>query len=945
MSEINIQNILRFWAKLPHSDQENTISTKFHPLICHMIDVAVVTREMWKQVLSTAARQHIAQALTITIEQAEIFITFLAALHDLGKASPAFQLRDAAKNLLFLYSDMGKPPLVKPSDIPHGRVTAKELTQILEKTYGVNRKLARQVSKVIGGHHGSFPTDEEFLTKYPPSGAGQNIKSWDKLRSELVIVLLENFNALEVIKNFSIKTVPHAVSMIIAGLVSVADWVGSNSDFFPYEVEDFNNLPKFDIQDYLQRATKQAQRALKSLGWLTASQPKQSSTFTELFPNLQILRPLQKAATELAERIGSPAIAIVEAPMGEGKTETAMYLADHWAANNAAGFYIALPTQATSNQMFSRAKAFLNSRYSAENEKVNLQLLHGHAALSAEFQLLQKEGSKVFKIDGVYADGDCCATETNVLTAEWFTHRKRGLLAPFGVGTVDQAMLAVLQTRHVFVRLFGLAHKVVIIDEVHAYDAYMSKILERLLEWLAALGSPVILLSATLPKSRRNALLAAYYRGLNNSNKSPNLDHLQQAYPCISWANNQEIAATTISVSPEITRTLKIEWVNGHIPDPPNQYFELAEKLIIALSDGGCAAIICNTVNRAQQVYQALKTYFEFKNIELDLDLFHARYLFKDRAEREKRVLSKFGKPKDLKDSNDSSVKRPFRAILVATQVIEQSLDLDFDLMVTDIAPIDLILQRSGRLHRHQRPRLPKLSQPTLWVCKPEISVDCPKFDGLDTLIYDEHILLRSFLALANRSEIEIPESVEPLVEACYNDSALCPMNASTELQAQWQKTKAELANNLQKLEMLPSQVVVPPPYYPDNNLLDLCNRSLEEDRPDLHTDLQARTRLTEPSVSVICLLPNQYDKFDWAKPPNLSEIKELLTYSATLQNKKVVFSLLGNFDESVCPPNWRTSALLRNHRLLKLTTTGIWPDPNKQYEIHLDKDLGIIIN
>src|SRR5207248_6281763 len=98
-----------------------------------------------------------------------------------------------------------------------------------------------------------------------------------------------------------------------------------------------------------------------------------------------------------------------------------------------------------------------------------------------------------------------------VVAEEWFArNKKQALLAPFGVGTIDQALLAVLQTRHVFVRLFGLAGKCVVLDEVHAYDAYMTTLMERLLRWLAALGCPVMLLSATLPRDKRVKLLRAY---------------------------------------------------------------------------------------------------------------------------------------------------------------------------------------------------------------------------------------------------------------------------------------------------------------------------------------------------------------------------------------------------------------------------------------------------
>ena len=197
---------------------------------------------------------------------------------------------------------------------------------------------------------------------------------------------------------------------------------------------------------------------------------------------------------------------IIEAPMGEGKTEAAMYLADRWASTYGVdGMYFALPTQATSSQMFSRIRSFLEGRY--KGETVQMQLLYGHASLSAEFQRMRRDSHRV--LSPRYGDAEDVGQSGEVIAADWFTCRKRGLLSPFGVGTIDQALLAVLRTGHFFVRLFGLSQKTVVIDEAHAYDVYMTTLLERLLEWLGALGSPVVLLSATLPRNRRQALLSA----------------------------------------------------------------------------------------------------------------------------------------------------------------------------------------------------------------------------------------------------------------------------------------------------------------------------------------------------------------------------------------------------------------------------------------------------
>ena len=661
-------------------------------------------------------------------------------------------------------------------------------------------------------------------------------------------------------------------------------------------------------------------------GWMGWNQPEHALPFTELF-ELDNPRPLQIAAIEVAKKVGLPGIVIIEAPMGEGKTEAALYLADTWGITpGPRGCYIALPTQATSNQMFTRVHSFLSARYPAD--KVNLQLLHGHANLSSEFKILRQNGDRTFTLDSVCGEEGCGEGASSVVASEWFTHRKRGLLAPFGVGTIDQALLGVLQTRHVFVRLFGLSHKVVLIDEVHAYDTYMSRLLERLLEWLAALGSPVVLLSATLPNQKRVSLLNAYRKGLGRPAALNEESKLEAQYPRLSWASSETEGAQNIDVSERIKRKLKIEWISDDLP--------LGQRLASALTEGGCAAVICNTVNRAQQVYLDLKPYFS----PGELDLFHARFLFGARQERENRALIDYGKEGAQINCGDEvrSVLRPFRKVLVATQVIEQSLDLDFDLMVTDCAPIDLILQRSGRLHRHQRQRNPELSSPTLWIRKPVLSDDgLPQFDPGSKAVYDEHPLLRSWIALSNRTIVQIPEDIESLIESVY-DHRSCAEPAGSPLNIYWEKTAANMTDTIREMESFARRVVIPAPTYSDS-IFDAQNRQLEEDEPEVHRSLQALTRMVEPSVSVICLTPDQLQRIDLKVMPQGFKIRELLHSSVTLSSKKILWKIL----EESPPPSWRRSSLLRNYRLLQL-------DENNScmigtYHLKVDHELGVMIH
>jgi CRISPR-associated endonuclease/helicase Cas3 len=327
--------------------------------------------------------------------------------------------------------------------------------------------------------------------------------------------------------------------------------------------------------------------------------------------------------------------------------------------------------------MFDRVDEFL----SANAGKKNLMLLHGKAALNKRFERL-KYAARVY---------DDEKRPSAVVAEEWFAaNKKHGLLAPYGVGTIDQALLAVLQTKHVFVRLFGLAGKCVILDEVHAYDAYMTTLMERLLRWLAALDCPVVLLSATLPRDKRLKLLRAYA-----GDDLPEAEDV--SYPRLtSVAVGRPPEVRHLQADPDRARTIKPGWM-----DEGN----LVETLRQALADGGCAAVIRNTVGLAQNTYLQLRDALKAHGI--DVELFHARFPFGRRREIEDAVLKRFGK-------NGGPAERNQR-VLVATQVVEQSLDLDFDVMISDVAPVDLVLQRAGRLHRHTRGQRPRgVNEPRL---------------------------------------------------------------------------------------------------------------------------------------------------------------------------------------------------------------------------------------
>lgn len=901
----------------------------YHPLLCHMLDVASVAQQIFDDVLSHEEREQLASGLGITPEGARVWVSFLAGLHDLGKAAPAFLSHPAAASIRsLLEADFPVRPHVVSKDAPHGCVTTLQLRALLPSVFNVRPEVASDLAVVVGGHHGIFPNESALgIVEASPSAVGG--RRWDEARRELLLRLA---SALGV----SIPDVPtlltNAIAMTLAGFVTVADWIGSASEYFPYFIARITELPsEVDFANYITVSRDRARNAMQALEWRLPRTSAAPMSYVELFGNGFAPRPVQERALAIAADVEPPALVIIEVPTGEGKTEAAFAVADRFIRGfGGRGFYVALPTRGTSDQMYTRAERFLSRAY--HDNRVVLQLLHGYASLSAEFSEKLKRGAEDLQPQGVSLDGD--SEESTVVAGAWFSYRKRGLLAPFGVGTVDQVLLAALQTKHVFVRLFGLARKTVVIDEVHAYDTYMSSLLERLLEWLGALQAPVVLLSATLPRAKSRRLLEAYARGLDvNGLALPQ----PEPYPRIAWLSPAQSGCVHVEPSDIARRTVSLRRLE--LGDGLGADDVLAVLLLEKLANGGCAAVICNSVRRAQAVYGRLREFFSSSagSDAPDLDLFHARYPFEAREVRERRSLERFGA---------SDAQRPRRAVLVATQVIEQSLDLDFDVMITDFAPIDLLLQRAGRLQRHRRARPAGLEEPVLHILAPEIVGGAPQFAGADAAIYDRHVLLRTWLALRGRgSPLRVPDGIEELIEAVYSEDAAGPIDASAALRSLWDETLRELESDREREQQEAMDRWLKPPGY-DGELAAFTADPRDEDAPDFHLAHQALTRLTDPSVDVICLvgagdaprLP-EGDVVNLALPPELALARRLLRRSVSVSTKGLVQALLAR----PAPRGWQRSPLLRHHRPLVFDEVGQcridgWTlrlDPDTGLEIH----------
>lgn len=697
-----------------------------HGLLAHMLDVAAVAETMLT--LEPPASRHMAaRALGLTEAGLLRWVAALAGLHDFGKAIPGFQAKWPAGQQADEAAGLRFAPASALRADQHSLATAALLTPLLQQTTGAAALWCRHVVQAISAHHGYHFTSLEVDDGAPSFES----PLWGDARAQM----LEAYWAVLAPVGFpSADECSLPIVNWMAGLTSAADWIASNPEWFPLgERHD-------DLQAYYRHALQLAEQALPHLGW-HAWRPLQDApaTVDALLPLIigraeASPRPLQQAGDALLRQSSGPSLLVVEAPMGEGKTELA-FLAHLrlQAANQHRGLYVALPTQATGNALFKRAITFLRAFAPGA---LDVQLVHGGAAMSDDLAALRDVGS----LHGV---GDNSA-DTLAANA-WFGQRSRPLLSPYGVGTVDQALYAVLNVKHHFVRLWGLSNRVIVLDEVHAYDTYTSGLIDTLLRWLKALNCSVVLMSATLPRARSRALLRAWGVG----DPPPELPYPRLVLADAAGVRGEHVEARTLAPITlhgldsglEALTTLALEQVVG----------------------GGCGAVIVNTVSRAQALYAQLKDQLAARGCgDLDLLLFHARFPADVRQSLEQRVMARFG----------ADVGRPARALLIATQVAEQSLDIDFDFMISDLAPVDLLLQRAGRLHRHAHrhdARPPAHRQARLWVAG-LLTEALPNLKGTGWgFVYEPYILGRTWALLTRETVLKLPQDIDRLVQAVYD--------------------------------------------------------------------------------------------------------------------------------------------------------------------------------
>lgn len=729
-----------FWAKTTKDDQPG-ISVRDHNL-----NVGCVAEALIALLLSRVRDLLPPGAAT------------LGALHDVGKLSAGFQ----QKSPVWLEERGFKARWAKEdwniSETNHGKLSATILRQcLLQRWQGADDEALEKLAHLVGAHHGSLFGSKVF-NKSPTDKA---VELFTPARETLWKEMLEIFPGFPT----ALPELSEARRWMLAGLISVADWIGSDERFFSPDRAKPGALLRTKAH-----AEQDVTKALAQIGWKPPTVIPERD-LVQMF-GFDTPSALQKQAATLA---GAPEVVLIEAAMGAGKTEAALALAHRlWALGQASGLYFALPTQVTSNRIHGRVRQFLGR---VLEEPALLRLTHMNSWLNEKSCVrVPPSGQRAEKED-----------DTAETARRWFSSAKRALLAPFGVGTIDQALLGVVAAKHFFVRQFALAGKIVVLDEVHSYDIYTGTLVVKLVQTLRQLGATVIILSATLTDGRKRELLCPISERGDEILPLPDSIPLKRDYPLLTVLERGGGKITQLVSAPPETTTVHVRCVTfGET--------EAAAECLKRAARGECVLWIRNTVAEAQEAMKLLRS--DRCGDSLEIAALHSRFPFFRRERLERFWLNRLGK---------NPHRRPRGCVLVATQVVEQSVDIDADFLLTDLAPTDMLLQRIGRLWRHEsRPevsaRRPTSAKREVWVNHPDLSkaADDKALKaalGRSAWVYAPYVLLRSlqeWQRVAADGTLNLPGGIRPILEATYADH--------TEEPPGWRELKLTMENRAKDL-------------------------------------------------------------------------------------------------------------------------------------------------
>ena len=697
------------------------------PLICHLLETGMTTKVLLEKGLLVPFVDELAIYMKEKRETIVAFLSFLSAIHDIGKIHPHFQWK--------IGNEMQGMKIYEQLSFRHEQY-GQDLIQNSDMFDMIPERLRVVVGEIVALHHQGHKTGDYYV---PP---GESLQICTNAQKEVLEILYRTF---PFVLSSSKWRYTNGVASILSAIINLSDWIASTHGTFSENGYE-------DHEKYLNSLEKQAYQFLKDNYILY--QPNESrfakvQKETDFFRIMQMTNPrsMQEHVIKLCKHHPTGGLTIIEAPCGEGKTAAALYAASHIKGSN--GFYMALPTSATSESIHEEVQMLCNQA------NLKLPVFNGRAWMSEK---------------DITIDADL-----------WLSPSRQKLFYPVAVGTVDQLIKAALMEKYGLLRLLALLGKVVIIDEMHAYDLYMQDMIEQFLKYCGMFHVPVVILSATLPSVTKGRLLSAY-AGFEDKKKQYMLNgleveyddkwNMQSSYPLLTMVSNVDYGKT-IEVTEEIFPASKKQVYQYEMVSISESYIEEISALCMdKIKDGGCLAVIVNLVDDAKELYRFLKNKVDSGT---ELFLLHGRNTEYQKEKASDKVKKLFGKDRSY---------RPKKSIVISTQILEQSMDIDFDFMCSILAPMDLLLQRFGRYRRHG-------SQGTIReivdVSDDKILIFTPENTDKPTQVYEKEIVEKTKGILKKNSEkiLHLPEETRTLIESVYGNHQRSMKDAKKDMKAQ----------------------------------------------------------------------------------------------------------------------------------------------------------------
>ncbi|MFF7249766.1 CRISPR-associated helicase Cas3' [Embleya sp. NPDC008237] len=907
----------------------------YYPLVCHLVDTAAIAQALFDALFTDETRLRLAAEVGVSPAELRCLVGFWAGLHDIGKISPPFQGKVGR-----LSDALDRDPAyrgganARRDDLHHSQASHWILVEVLAalgypQTDRPRTDVGHQIAQLLGGHHGTFWDALNRAARQAPRSerAGLGDGAWAS-QSHAHARVLRTLTGAHAVPPGRLPVVP---TVVLAALVMVADWLASQDDFIRERIPYLGWTATDDEVDaHWECAVADAPGLVVRAGLGRAEFHEMA--FEEQFefePGRAVTpNPLQRSLIDdLPDLVTGPGLLLVTAPPGEGKTEAALYASRILArASGARGMVFALPTMATTDAMHTRVAAYADRTLLGPTP---LTKVHSTAWLSTP--------------DPGETDVALTSGSAHEPT-QWLLGARRGLLAPLSVVTIDQLLTGVLPVKYNVMRLFGASDKVVVIDEAHAYGAWMNELLLRLVEWLGAFRTPVILLSATLAGPAARAMVEAYRLGCGH--KPSKAEEWSPVYPGWTYVDaGTGTVAEPRAVDSKRSRKLRFTLVpvqrdqarEGH---PPHRFAAIREQLRPIVEQGGNVLVCCTTVAEAQATHDDLQAWLSALPADRErpvLRLLHSRFRMRDRARITAYVETAFGK----------SGPRPDSAIVVATQIVEQSLDLDFDLVVSDLAPAAQLLQRSGRCRRHEKgsadgkdlhadrrpPWLKQEPAESTGEAKPIVMVvlDPVNKDHAFTMpkewgdkIYEEVLLRGTRKRFDEHPTVNIPQDVQEVIDDVYTDAFKASdtaMHKAAVRSSAGRAAERELAN----------MVAIKPPYEPRDDLQQRFSPGT-----GLIDEALITTRLGADSGQLVCVYEQDHGRWSldeagevpvpgWgsARPLTRAQQKEIAAFMIPTPGSW----LAAGANLAELPRSWQRSAVARYWLVLPMrrTARGTW--------------------